>query len=237
MILSGFFLIAVIVGFYFLYITLSHQASSAAVPENEASANSEEEVMRYVGEELLHIDLSDWKATSMPSLKARVPGDCVSETGTGPCKPQPDMEYSLSIVTQGKQEYGNERPVQARYLALVQYGQEALSDSYENAELNTYECDLLVRAKRNNIWQKEYLGKMYEESYGGSTRYAKPCGKFEISWDKAGYPVLKAGHFSGPFIGGNYSESEQTIHFTGGTYEYDVEIIKEGTLDEMNEKR
>ncbi len=196
---------------------------------------SKDEVLRYVGEKLFEISLDNWGKTATDALKHQSTENCGEESELNPCDTQRPVEDSLSILVQGLKVFPNKNGAQSRFVALVELGHEVLSDDeFYNSEQRSYQCALLVRVKINNSWEEEFLDKIVDAQYEGGTRYAQSCYEFKLSWDAAGYPVLEAPHLSGPYAGGNYSRSLQTIHFVDGTYKYDVEILEEGPLTGEN---
>jgi len=210
-----------------------YQMAAEQAKQNEQEVPSPDEVIEYVAEKIFSLSMDAWQVSETDTWKNSLYEDCSEEPGSIKC--DPTGEDSLSSVNYELKEFTNTSGVQARYVSFIELGHEDFRGSeLYNAEQRSYQCALLVRVKINNTWKEEFLDKMVDAHYEGGTRYAQSCYEFKLSWDAAGYPVLEAPHLSGPYAGGNYSRSLQTIHFVDGTYKYDVEILEEGPLTGEN---
>ena len=227
------------VGYVFLQRHYSSQPSATETAQTSTKPTSQpvtidaEEILYSVARESFNLDLSGWKKVNNTSFTISIPGDCITTSVTEACVQEAPLKETLAIVAQGIHPLANDTGIDARYAVLVERGRGLLDIDIYSHEHDSYDCVLLVRTKKSNVVIQEYLGKVYEEHYTGGDRPVHGCDGFKLSWDEAGYPVLKDTITSGPFIFGVYVTNENTIHWVNGSYKLDSETSEEGELGEV----
>lgn len=196
-----------------------------------------DEVLSHVAKDLFEFDLTEWTLSSngpgkVNTLRMSIVGDCSEKAEPHNCEPEPPMQATLDIMNHDFKTVSNDTGIEERYAAFVQLGYEVLPEYTDNTDRNNYKCALLVRTKMKSVWSQEYLGVVNEETYTGMGRAVHDCSGYDLTWDEAGYPVLKSTITTGPYIGGVYSTADITIHLVNGTYQLESEVVEERSNDD-----